>query len=62
MRRREFLGFLTGSVASLSLTAARAKRVPTVRVLLQAGSNRWGTSPRPELRGGLRRFTIVVAD
>ena len=54
MRRRRFLGFLAGSVASLPLTAARAKRVPTVGVLWHAGNEQEEAPFLGELRQGLR--------
>src|ERR1700742_4077116 len=54
MRRRRFLGFLAGSVASLPLTAATAKRVPTVGVLWHAGNEQEEAPFLGELRQGLR--------
>jgi putative ABC transport system substrate-binding protein len=54
MRRREFLGFVAGSVVSLPLTAAAAKRVPTVGVLWHAGNEQEEAPFLGELRQGLR--------
>jgi putative tryptophan/tyrosine transport system substrate-binding protein len=54
MRRRGFLGFLAGSVASLPLSTAGAKRVPTVGVLWHAGNEHEEAPFLGELRQGLR--------
>jgi putative tryptophan/tyrosine transport system substrate-binding protein len=53
-RRREFLGFLAGSLASLPLTAAGAKRVATVGILWHAGNEQEEAPFLGELRQGLR--------
>jgi putative ABC transport system substrate-binding protein len=54
MRRREFLGLLGGSVASLPLSAARAKGVPKVGVLWHASSEQEEALFLGQLRQGLR--------
>jgi len=54
MQRREFLGFVAGSIASLPLTAAAAKRAPTVGVLWHAGNEQEEAPFLGALRQGLR--------
>lgn len=54
MKRREFLGFLGGSAASLPLKAAWGKRMPTVGILWHAGNEQEEAPFLNELRQGLR--------
>ena len=54
MKRREFLGFLGGFAASLPLTAAWGKRVPTIGVLWHAGNEQEEAPFLNAFRQGLR--------
>jgi putative tryptophan/tyrosine transport system substrate-binding protein len=54
MRRRRFLGLLGGSVASLPIAAAAARRVPTVGFLWHAGSEQEEALFLGEVRQGVR--------
>ena len=54
MKRRQFLGLLSASVASLPIAATGAKRMPTVGVLWHAGSEQEEAIFLGELRRGLR--------
>ena len=59
MRRREFLGFLAGSAASLPLAATGAQRVPTVGVLWHAGNEQEEAPFLGQLRQGLKDLGYV---